>query len=536
MVIKKILSGKAKYITLIFVILVIFFLLIIHGYSGTQHQIPDNNSYDISKKQILKNVNSDNFNEKFKTLNIHSDIHPVFSTYFGGIEEDSVNSVSINAENNLIAITGVTQSKDFPLTEENPKERPGNIDGFLAILNSQSKELLYSTFIGGKGSDKPVSTVFDNNGHLYVAGYTNSDDFPVTNNALQKNIGGKWDLFILSVNVSDFTTKYSTYIGGSSSDVVHDIEIDNNNYLYITGTTESEDFPTTKGAFQEEITGKRDAFLIKFNPRDKNIVYSTLFGGVSDDYSEAVGIDSDFNAYITGYTYSSKTRSLPVKNKLFDPSPFSYDSYIAAFNQEGSDLIFSTYIGGGGGDRAKGIVVSDDNRIYIAGYTYSRDFPVKKAIQSNYSGSGTADGFLTCLNADGSEVIFSTYFGKEKDDFIHAICSDNKGNIILAGESKSDDLLSFNEYDNEDINPEKNELNNNFDGFIAVLSEDGKDINSVTMIQGGNYDVINDIDESDGRYIIAGKTKSEDFPTYQPIQRLNAGSYDGFILEFILKV
>jgi len=107
MVIKKILSGKAKYITLIFVILFIFFLLIIHGYSGTQHLIPDNNSYDISKKQILKNINSDNFKEKFKTLNIHADIHPVFSTYFGGIDEDSVNSVSINAENNLIAITGV---------------------------------------------------------------------------------------------------------------------------------------------------------------------------------------------------------------------------------------------------------------------------------------------------------------------------------------------------------------------------------------------------------------------------------------------
>ena len=527
-------SGKLIYPGLIIIILLVLFMPTIYSNSDIIPLFPSNNTNEVSKTNSFINTDSGHYKENTVITNINSSLNPVFSSYFGGEEKDSINSVAVDNINNLIAITGVTQSEDLPLTEENQKERPGNIDGFLALLNSKSKALLYSEFIGGKGSDKPVSVVFDNKGNLYIAGYTDSEDLFTTKDALQKKNNGKWDIFILKINSSDFNTEYSTYIGGSSSDVLHDIAVDSYGNLYLTGTTESKDFITTKGAFQENITGKRDAFLMKFNPEENCIVYSTLFGGVSDDYSEAIGIDSEFNAYITGYTYSSKTRSLPVRNNIFGPSTFSYDSYIAAFNPDGSDLIYSTYIGGGGGDRAKGIVVSEE-KIHITGYTYSRDFPVKNAYQNNSTDQGDSEGFLTCIKKDGSEVIYSTYLGGEGDDFIHTIQTDEKGNIILAGETKSGIFLNSGRWENNDSNPDEKKLNNNCNAFIAVFPEDANYLNSVILIQGNEYDVINNIYESDGKIVAAGMTKSNDLTATKAIQMSNAGSYDGFISEFRFK-
>ncbi|EHQ34313.1 SBBP repeat-containing protein [Methanoplanus limicola] len=524
-------SGK-KIFSASVIIILFSILLLIQINSVDTYSLAFNNTYEISKTNAVNGADCESYKDNIEVTNINSSVIPVFSSYFGGKDTDSVNSVSIGKKNNLTAITGVTQSEDFPLTENNQKKRAGNIDGFIALINSNSKKLLYSGFIGGKGSDKPVSSAFNNEGNLYIAGYTDSDDFFTTKDALQKNNRGKWDIFLVKININNFETEYSTLIGGSSSDVLHDITIDSNNNLYLTGTTESRDFPVTKGAFQEKITGKRDAFLMKINPEENIIVYCTFFGGVSDDYSEAVGIDSELNAYITGYTYSSKTRSLPVKNEIFGPSTFSYDSYIAAFNPDGSDLIYSTYIGGGGGDRAKGIAVTE-KRVHIAGYTYSDDLFVKNAFQNNFSVGNGSEGFLTCLNKEGTEIIYSTYFGGENDDFIHAIKSDNRGNIIIAGETKSENIFSSKKYDIERI-PDEKRLKNNSDAFIAVFQEDSGSMNSAILIQGNDYDVIYDVDGYNGKLITAGMTKSDDIDGTEPVQKSNAGSYDGLITEYII--
>ncbi|MFZ1289007.1 MAG: SBBP repeat-containing protein, partial [Melioribacteraceae bacterium] len=260
-------------------------------------------------------------------------------------------------------------------------------------LNPDGSSIVYSTFLGGSSLDIGYSIIIDNENNAYIAGYTSSSNFPITNSAYQKYNIGNLDLFITKLNSTGNHLIYSTYIGGSSADYCFAVTIDSVKNAYITGYTSSSDFPTTIGAYQTDYLNW-DAFVTKLNPDGSSIVYSTFLGGISTDISNSISLDTSNNVYITGYTFSS---DFPTTIGAYQTSFSGGDVFIAKVNFSGSSLIYSTLIGGGSGDGGSSIVVDSDNNAFLTGYTASNNFPTtSNAYQT--SKNGFTEAFVTKLN------------------------------------------------------------------------------------------------------------------------------------------
>jgi len=215
----------------------------------------------------------------------------IYSTYIGGSSGDGGKSIVVDQEGNAY-ITGYTMSSDFPVKNAQQANNQGIYDAFITKLDPTGN-VLYSTYMGGSDLDEGNSIAVDSNGNVFIVGDTLSSDFP-TKNAYQANNAGDKDVFIAKLDVSG-NIQYSTYLGGSSGDEGDGITVDNNDYVYITGFTNSEDFPV-RNAFQTKFGGYRDVFIAKFNSYG-NLDYSTYLGGYSDDKGSSIAIDKMGNIY-----------------------------------------------------------------------------------------------------------------------------------------------------------------------------------------------------------------------------------------------
>ena len=326
----------------------------------------------------------------------------VYATYLGGSLDDLANAVTLDATG-AAYIVGSTRSRDFPVTSSAFQRiyggDPGNIsgsggDGFVAKLSPAGDRFDFVTYLGGKSEDFASSIALDTSGNVVVTGTTASPNFPTTSGVVQPYYAGTTsdpaaggDAFVTKLSPLGDALILSTFLGGSGLDAAATVEVDSAGNLYLQGFTQSPDFPVFN-ALQATPGGQADAFFAKLNPAATALVYSSYFGG--NDLETASGtIDSQGNLYLSGYTASA---NFPVFNG-FQPYFGNTDTYIAKIDSGGNTLLYSSYLGGSDSDFG-GILTRDSSgNLWLAGSTFSQNFPVRNALQTLFGG-GITDAFL----------------------------------------------------------------------------------------------------------------------------------------------
>lgn len=304
----------------------------------------------------------------------------IWSILLGGSEDEDGRDIAIDANGN-IHIIGRTASKNFPTTSKalQPKSA-GGIDAFITSLDSNGK-VLTSSYLGGSGDDIGFAINLNSNGQLYIAGTTNSLNFPVKN-AIQNKNNGKNDVFLAIINKNRTAINFASYLGGDDDDQLYGMDIDSSGNVLITGVTSSSNFPTTQGVFQQNFNGGTDIFVSKFNIQKSTLAYSTYLGGNKQDSPRNLAVDLNGNAYLVGKTTSD---DYPCKNGTRKLSGKS-DAIITILNNNGTKLLYSTLYGGNGSETFEGIVIGIDGSLTVSGLSNSTDFPVVNPIQDTFLG------------------------------------------------------------------------------------------------------------------------------------------------------
>jgi|GEM_PF-6286875 len=348
----------------------------------------------------------------------------------GGSLDDSAAGIATDAAVNIY-VTGQTQSEDFPVINAFQPENAGGYDAFLAKFTPEGS-LVYATYLGGSGYDSGRAIALDNEGHIWVTGYTHSPDFPDIGDTPLRGGGDHNDAFLAEFD-TDGRLLRTALIGGTGNDDASAIAIKEDR-IYIAGQTTSTDLRAENG-FQETPAGQIEAFVVCTDRECSGILASTFLGGSHDDYARGIAIGPDNRVSVTGYTYSSKYRDFPVIDNVREAHVFSYDAFLTTFSPDLDEAVFSTYLGGDSGDRAEAVVVDDAGRISVTGYTYSDNFPVT----DNTHSAGDADIFLTTFSPEG-EILRSGYFGGEGSDLASGLALDGR-QVYITGQTSSEGLL-----------------------------------------------------------------------------------------------
>jgi Beta-propeller repeat len=324
----------------------------------------------------------------------------LFSTFLGGEGGEGFDAgfISFFDKRGNVYVEGDTGSPDFPTTPGSfqPTFGGGPGDGFVVKLRPNGARLVYSTFIGGSGTDAAHDGELDKKGNFYIDGFTDSTDFPTTPGAFQPTFGGgPNDAWAAKLNKTGTALVYSTYLGGEGEEDVFDLTTDRSGSAYIPGLTSSADFPVTPGAFQTTFQGgDLDGYLTKLNPTGTRAVYSTYLGGSDFDITGTVRVDRRGVAHVAGATGST---DFPVTSGAFQASYGGgpADAFLVLLSRNGSRLRFGSYLGGSGEDASVGAGSWLDGKgnWFIPGATSSTDFPVTPGAFQNEN-AGAFDAFL----------------------------------------------------------------------------------------------------------------------------------------------
>lgn len=326
----------------------------------------------------------------------------LYSTYLGGTSAENGTSIAVDSARNAY-VTGWTISPDFPIVNPLQQAKAGDMDAFVAKISPTGTVLLYSSYLGGTDYDFGAGIAVDRTGSAYLAGFTESTDFP-TRNPLQASNAGGLDAFLAKINATGTALVYSTYLGGLYDDAARGIAVDSAGNAYITGYTHSTDFPIVNALQPSRGGGFYDAFVAKSNADGSALFYSTYLGGSGDDVGEAIAVDTTGNVHVVGQTSSIDFPTTPgalqtVCNYGNCTRP---DSFVTMLDASGSALAYSTYLGGGFGSHASGIGLDNAGNSYVTGYTESFSFPTKNPFQAtngSYNlGYRSLDAFITKID------------------------------------------------------------------------------------------------------------------------------------------
>jgi len=486
-------------------------------------------------------------------------IDPVlsYSSYIGGGLQDTSLGITIDKDG-YAYILGNTNSTNFPLANALQPTLAGSYDIYITKLDKKGSNVIYSTYLGGSKSDACGCSIatsggditVDSSGNVYLVGQTFSVDFPVTANAYQKTQGGasnpdgssNSDVFVTKLNSTGNGLIYSTYLGGWNEDAGNGVAIDASGNAYITGTTNYSytpdwagfiPFPTTTGAFRSQgdyINRNNDGFVTKLNANGSALIYSTFLGGTESEGAEDIAVDSDGNAFIAGYTFSS---NFPTTENAFQRLHRGQnDGFVTKLNVAGSGLIYSTLLGGSQNDEINGIQLLNTGEAYVTGSTLSSNFPL---VTGSYQSSlkGVQDAFISKLSADGTVLKYSTYFGEAGNDLGRHIATGGCDSIYVLGNTNS---ASF------PISPGafQTTLAGSHDSFLIKLDTSRNTLVYSTYIGGSGDDLPTGGIAADdaGNVYIAGTTNSTNYPTTTGAFRTSlngTGTYDAFITKFNLQ-
>ncbi len=468
-------------------------------------------------------------------------IDPVlaYATYLGGSQRDLGVGIAVDAAGNAYVV-GETGSVDFPTTIGAHQMIYGGTggpfstgDAFVSKLNSTGTALVYSTYLGGSLRDNGSAIAVDAGGNAYVTGSTDSHDFPVTAGAYQQTHRSMSDAFVTKLGPTGSTLAYSTFIGGDNLDQAYAIAVDAAGSAYITGNTDSIDFPTTALAFQPHHAGadfSGDAFVTKLNSAGSALVYSTYLGGSGDDdWGQGIAVDASGNAYVVGSTPSTDFPTTPGAQQ---PVSTQGGGFVTKLEPAGSALVYSTYLKGS----AAAVAVDASGNAYVTGATDGSDFPTTPGAFQTMSG-GSTNAYVAKLNAAGSAFVYSTLLGGPGGAVGRGIAIDAVGRVHVTGDAYmvcgpfSSCVTGFPTTPGA-FQPDHG--GSASDAFVSTLDPTGSALVYSTYIGGSGADsgLGIAVDTSGGTYI-TGWTNSGNFPaTVGALQPVSGGDDDGFVAKF----
>lgn len=512
-------------------------------------------------------------------------IDPVltYSTYFGGNYGDTAWAIAVSPVDGSIYVAGQTLStqvsNNIPLSTPNAFQtsfQGGNKSGdaFVAKFDYTGTNLIYATYIGGNADDVAYALAVDNAGHAYVAGTTDSPNFPTRNAVTNATYGGNaisgtldptkhypFDAFVTELGANGSNLVYSTYLGGSSSETVLGIALDTANNAFVTGYTFSTNFPVTPNAFQPHLMCTNtstyyfnaNAFVSKIGAGGSTLNYSTYLGGTNYDVGRAIAFNNN-RVFVAGYTLST---NFPNTNHLtgFDylngstnKHTIGSDGFVTAFSSSVTNLslLYSTLLGGSNYDAATSIAAAADGSAYVAGYTTSTNFPYTTTNVANLSTAyvltntgaywRATNGFLTQIKWDGSHpsIGYSAVFGGKGMDIANGVALDPNGNAYVVGSASStnfpttaSNISGYLSVTNS--SPKKKGYS---DAFIIAFNTNASALLYSAYLGGRENDFGNAIAVDPlGNAYIAGQTLSTNFPSVNAWQTQRDGTNDMFIAK-----
>jgi hypothetical protein len=475
-----------------------------------------------------------------------------FSTFLGGARWDEALDVEVDRRGHTY-VAGFTFSPEFPRAGAGPNTFGGVQDGFVMRFSPRGR-LLYSTLLGGGAVDVVQNIAVDRRGNAFVTGRTLSADFP-TRRALERRIAGRncqdapcTDAFVTKLDPRGRIV-YSTYLGGTSNEEGWGIAVDRAGSAYVTGNTDSADFPTRNALISRnrsrpcdsQVPCPLDVFVTKLRPSGRSVAYSTYLGGSRSDTSGGIAVDRTGSAYVSGTTRSS---NFPTRNAFQrgisrvacgpPPGVPCTDAFLTKLSRDGRSLRYSTYFGGRENERSAGVAVDRRGRAYVAGSTGSEDLPTERPLQATI-GNGSCnqpgapkelcdDGFVAGFGVGGRRLRFATFLGGNAEDQALGVAVDRDGAIYVAG---STDSRAF-----RLASPLQSTLGGAIDAFVAKLRRGGGGLEYSTYVGGEENERASGVAvDSGGGVRIAGRTDSPDFPVAAPIRGTLAGDIDAFVTK-----
>lgn len=393
-----------------------------------------------------------------------------YASYIGGSGLDEPTAIAVDGE--FVYMCGVTTSVDFPLAGAAFQGQPGgDRDAFVLKLDPRQvgdPGMVYSTYLGGTRADACNSIAVRNN-RVYVGGYTNSETFPTAGNAFQPGQVGGWDGWVAVLDMNQgtpaATLEYSTRLGGEQTDAVTALTADAQGLIYVAGFTGGS-FPVSPNAPQRSFRGVTDLFLVRVNPAQSGAIYSTLWGGSDNDVPTAITLDASGAAVVVGYSLSP---DFPTTSGSAQAAAAGRgDAFAMRVRLDpavAEPILYSTLLGGTGGDVAQSVAVNAQNEIFVVGYTSSTDFPLRGTSFQRANG-GVYDGFIARIQPNtpaGTALAYATYLGGAGQDSLGSVTLTSACEITVSGFTSSSALpLSGNAY--------QAELKGFGDGFVHQIN------------------------------------------------------------------
>ncbi len=462
-----------------------------------------------------------------------------YSTYFGGTASTTAWAVAVDT-NGFVYVAGQTLSAQFATHgafQTNYQGGSQTGDAFVAKFGNNGTNLVYFTYLGGSADDAAYGLAVDATGDAYVAGATESPNFP-TKNAIYTNISGVFnfgyaaDAFVTELAPSGSNLVYSTYLGGGNSDAAYGIAVDSAGNAYVTGFTYSSNFPVTNAIQSHQacrpntlyVDSYANAFVTKIGAGGSPLVYSTYLGGTNYDLGKSIAVDAAGDAYVAGFTdstnYPTTTNALQTVLGGTTNLIVVNNAFVTKFAPSGTNLIYSTFLGGTNGDQADGITVDAAGNAYVTGTTASPNFPdtatnvpgLFNELTNNLSGYLiTTNAFLAKLGPKGTNLVYSAVFGGFGGDTGYGVALDSAGEAFVAGTTSSTNFPTLN------ASGLLTATNSGYDDvFVTAFNTNASALLYSIYLGGANNDFGYGLalDQAGDAYVV-GQTLSSNFPDEQ---------------------
>jgi hypothetical protein len=444
-----------------------------------------------------------------------------YSTFLGGSQVEVGNNDAVQPgmaidSSGAAYISASSRSADYPtsvgaiMTDPNDND----MDAVVTKMNPSGSAIVYSTYLGGAFGDIGANIAVDTNGLAHVTGYTFSSNFPTVNPIHGDRVHR--EAFVAKLSANGTSLIYSTYLGGDNDDRASGIALDPSGNAYVAGTTFSSDFPVLNAYRSTQyVFNGGDVFVSKITPAGV-LAYSTYFGGSGgNDLAYGIAVDSSGAAYVVG----EASNNIPLVSPIQAVNGGAAEAFLAKFSPSGSSLLYSTYYGGNGDDRAFDVKVDGDGLVYFCGVTVSANFPVLNSPQAY---GGNADAFLVKLNLNTNTLIYSAVVGGTSSDDAVSLAVDATGSVFFGGGTSSTNFPLEQSLYADQLG---------MDGYVAQLGPNGGALLFSSYLGGGVagspfFNTISDMVQKvamgpDGSVYLMGTTASSNFPLLNPYRSIN---------------